>query len=154
MPDHLHLLLKGESAASAFLPFMKLMRQRTALFYRRLTGDRLWQDGYFDRVLRLDDDIQAIVEYMMTNPVRAGLVKNPEDYPFAFRQGKAPKTSAQLLLRALLSMSAFYFSTRIFPCSSESSVSFSSRALAAARRRPPASRTRVKRLAAMSKATK
>jgi REP-associated tyrosine transposase len=95
MPDHLHLLLEGESAASAFLPFMKLMRQRTAIFYRRLTGDRLWQDGYFDRVLRLDDDIQAIVEYMMTNPVRAGLVKNPEDYPFAFRHGKEPKTKRQ-----------------------------------------------------------
>jgi len=47
MPDHLHLLLEGQSAASAFLPFMKVMRQRTAMFYRRLTGYSLWQDGYF-----------------------------------------------------------------------------------------------------------
>jgi putative transposase len=86
MPDHLHVLLGGTSASSAFLPFMKLMRQRTAMFYRRLTGESLWQQGYFDRVLRPDDDITAIAQYIMENPVRAGLIGKSEDYPFCYGQ--------------------------------------------------------------------
>jgi hypothetical protein len=45
----------------------KVMRQRTAVFYRRLTGSRVWQNGYFERVLRPDDDIQPGVESMMAN---------------------------------------------------------------------------------------
>jgi putative transposase len=86
MPDHLHVLLSGTSASSAFLPFMKLMRQRTAMFYRRLTGESLWQQGYFDRVLRADDDITGIARYIMENPVRAGLIGKSEDYPFSYGQ--------------------------------------------------------------------
>ena len=86
MPDHLHVLLRGTSTSSAFLPFMKLMRQRTAMFYRRLTGESLWQQGYFDRVLRPDDDLTRITRYMMENPVRAGLIGKPEDYPFSYLQ--------------------------------------------------------------------
>ena len=86
MPDHLHVLLKGVSASSAFLPFMKLMRQRTAMFYRRLRGDSLWQEGYFDRVLRPDDDPAAVARYIVDNPVRAGLVRKPEAYPFTYGQ--------------------------------------------------------------------
>jgi REP element-mobilizing transposase RayT len=86
MPDHLHVLLKGANASSAFLPFMKLMRQRTAIFYRRLTGESLWQEGCFDRVLRPDDAPAAVARYMMENPVRAGLVSKPEDYPFSYGQ--------------------------------------------------------------------
>ena len=73
MPDHAHLLLRGTTSTSEFIPFMKLMRQRTAMHYRRLKGEMLWQDGYFDRVLRADDDLTAIVDYMRDNPVRAAL---------------------------------------------------------------------------------
>ena len=94
MPDHLHLLLKGTNASSAFLPFMKLMRQRTAMFYRRLTGESLWQDGYFDRVLRRDDDSTAVVRYMLENPVRAGLAGQPEDHPFTYLAGVWQKSAA------------------------------------------------------------
>jgi putative transposase len=86
MPDHVHLILAGEHEGSAFLPFMKLMRQRTAMSYRKLKNQLLWQDGYFERVLRPDDSLSRIVEYMLENPVRAGLVARPEDYPFAYRR--------------------------------------------------------------------
>jgi len=95
MPDHLHLLLKGACTSSAFLPFMKLMRQRTAIFYRRLRGDSLWQDGFFDRVLRPDDDTSAVARYMVLNPVRAGLVSKPEEHPFTYGQ---PSVTGMLTL--------------------------------------------------------
>ena len=59
------------------------------MFYRRLRGDRLWQDGFFDRVLRPDDDTMAIARYMVQNPVRAGLVSQPEEHPFTYSQPSA-----------------------------------------------------------------
>jgi putative transposase len=37
MPDHLHLLIEGLEDECAFRPVMTLMRQRTALAYRRLS---------------------------------------------------------------------------------------------------------------------
>ena len=66
---------------------MKLCgKGRRCLFYRRLSGDRLWQDGFFDRVLRPDDDTMAIARYRAQNPVRAGLVSQPEEHPFTYGQ--------------------------------------------------------------------
>jgi hypothetical protein len=35
-------------------------------------------------MLRRDDDSRAIVEYMLENPVRAGLVTLAAEYPFAW----------------------------------------------------------------------
>jgi putative transposase len=84
MPDHLHSLVTGLSVDSAFVPFMSVLRQRTAVEYRRVKGLALWQDGYFDRVLRRDEETHDVLAYMLDNPVRAGLVKNRPDYPYSW----------------------------------------------------------------------
>ena len=64
------------------------------MFYRRFTGESLWQDGYFDRVLRRDDDSTVVVRYMLENPVRAGLARQPEDHPFTYLSGVWEKSAA------------------------------------------------------------
>ena len=84
MPDHIHFLVRGEMPDAAFLPFMKVLRQRTAVAYRNLRGERLWQGGYFERVLRPSDDWNAVAQYILENPVRAGLVETAESYPFSY----------------------------------------------------------------------
>ena len=84
MPDHLHLLLIGTRSDAAFIPFMTLLRQRTAVAFRRKFGECLWQDGYYEWVLRSQDPSERAIEYILNNPVRAGLVERPEDYPFAW----------------------------------------------------------------------
>ncbi len=33
----------------------------------------MWQEGYFERILRDVDDAQDYVHYIINNPVRAGL---------------------------------------------------------------------------------
>lgn len=82
MPDHLHMLLQGESDTSEFKRMMKRMRQRSAIAFRRLRDERLWQDGYFDRVLRHDESTATVIEYLARNPARAGIVERAEDYPY------------------------------------------------------------------------
>ena len=48
---------------------------------KRMSDTPLWQAGYYDRVLRGSDDVKAFVLYIMANPVRAGLVASPAEYP-------------------------------------------------------------------------
>jgi len=44
-------------------------------------GGQVWQRESFDQ-LRRQESVQAKVEYIVQNPVRAGLVKTAMDYPW------------------------------------------------------------------------
>ncbi len=43
----------------------------------------IWQRGYFDYRIRDEEDFRKRREYIHQNPVRAGLVQRPEDFPFS-----------------------------------------------------------------------
>ena len=60
-----------------------LWRQLSGFWERQRTGRYLWQEGYWDHTLRDDESLLAIAAYIVLNPVRAGLVASPEDYPFS-----------------------------------------------------------------------
>ena len=82
MPDHAHLLVEGREAQSDLRRFVKMAKQRSGGVYSRRFHRRLWQEGYFERVLRDPDDACLIARYIVMNPVRAGLVASPCDYPY------------------------------------------------------------------------
>ncbi len=63
---------------------MRSVRKRTTICYEALTGTALWQDGYFERVLRRDEDTPSVIDYVLANPMRAGLVERAVDYPFSW----------------------------------------------------------------------
>jgi len=81
-PDHTHLLVGGLDTSSDLRRFAKMAKQRSGRLHRRRCRERLWQDGYFDRVLRDLDDARGYARYIINNPVRAGLVASPLDHPF------------------------------------------------------------------------
>jgi putative transposase len=83
MPDHLHMLVEGQSDWADLRAFINNAKQRSAYVARLRISDRLWQAGYFDRVLRETDDGHAVARYIVQNPVRAGLVLSAGDYPFS-----------------------------------------------------------------------
>jgi REP element-mobilizing transposase RayT len=80
MPDHVHLLVEGTSDASDFRRAVTMVRRRTTLACHT-TLRPLWQDGYYERVLRRDEDSLAVISYILNNPVRAGLVERAVDFP-------------------------------------------------------------------------
>jgi len=82
MPDHVHLLVEGRSVSTDLLKFVKRMKQSSGQAYSHLMKQRLWQEGYYERVLRPADDAKAVARYIVSNPVRAGLVRVPLDYPY------------------------------------------------------------------------
>ena len=83
MPDHAHLLVAGRSETSDFEQFMKRFKQRTGFERRRAAGERLWQPGFHDRILRDDEATLAVARYILENPVRAGLTKALGEWPLA-----------------------------------------------------------------------
>jgi REP element-mobilizing transposase RayT len=81
MTDHVHLLIQGSEEAS--LPrLMKRFKQDTGFHFKQRTGFSLWQKGYHDHILRREEDVNDVAQYVAANPVRAGLVKDWGEYPF------------------------------------------------------------------------
>ena len=49
----------------------------------------VWQEEFFDHVIRSNDSLVDRVDYVCQNPVRAGLVENEREYLWVW-QGKIP----------------------------------------------------------------
>jgi putative transposase len=82
MPDHVHLLVAGETPTADFRRFIKRLKQASGQAHAHRMRQRLWQEGYYDRVLRPDDDPKAAARYIIANPVRAGLVRTALEYAY------------------------------------------------------------------------
>jgi putative transposase len=77
MPDHLHVLAVQSRNAVMLGAWVKALKA--------IVGQRefRWQTGFFDHVLRSEDNEAEKWEYIRQNPVRAGLVRSAEDWPYA-----------------------------------------------------------------------
>ena len=83
MPDHCHLLIrpKPEYGLSRVMKGIKGVSARLINQSRGRRGS-IWQDESLDRIMRDEDEAIEKAQYILENPVRAGLVDNPLDYPF------------------------------------------------------------------------
>ena len=85
MPTHVHMLLSPRldetDRVYTIAEILHGVRGACAHKINRLLNrqGRLWQDEYFDRLLR-DGEFQKYVEYICRNPEQAGLVIREEDY--------------------------------------------------------------------------
>ena len=43
---------------------------------------KLWQKGYYDHIVRREEDLRKITEYILANPVRKGLIDDYTAYEF------------------------------------------------------------------------
>jgi putative transposase len=82
MPDHLHALVTAVRDDSDFKKFVAMFKQRSGFNHRRESGGHLWQENYFEHVLRSGEALPPVVGYVLGNPLRAGLVQKCADYPF------------------------------------------------------------------------
>lgn len=82
MPDHVHTLLEATREDASLTAFVAKWKQRTGFAWSKRTGSRLWQKGYWDRVLRDADVPLSFARYVVENPVRAKLVNDVRAYPW------------------------------------------------------------------------
>ncbi len=83
MPDHVHFLVTAIAEGADFRRMVAAWKQRTGYEWSRRHGSKLWQHGYWERVLRDNDNPLSVCRYIIENPVRAGLVAHPADYPLS-----------------------------------------------------------------------
>ncbi|MCR4305031.1 MAG: transposase [Gallionella sp.] len=77
MPNHVHVLIEAWEGYS--LPnIVQGWKSFTARLINRHLGriGTLWMRDYFDRYIRDDHHLAAVVAYIHNNPVKAGLVQN------------------------------------------------------------------------------
>jgi REP element-mobilizing transposase RayT len=80
MPDHIHMIIRGESEGSDVLRAMRTFKQQTGFWLSRNAPTVHWQKDYYDHILRTEVAIERHVRYILNNPVRAGLVGYWKDY--------------------------------------------------------------------------
>jgi len=83
MPNHVHILmtLPGEMSLEKA---MQLVKGSFSFRVNKELGFRgeIWQRGYSDVRILDDQSFQQHHEYIENNPVKAGLVNSPDEYPF------------------------------------------------------------------------
>ncbi len=82
MLEHIHLFVRG---GHGFIlgRWVGMLKQVLAKSYNlSRNGKLLWQEGFFDHVLRSDESYAEKWNYVRRNPVRAGLVARAEEWPY------------------------------------------------------------------------
>ncbi|RKU25371.1 hypothetical protein C6497_16045 [Candidatus Poribacteria bacterium] len=83
MPDHVHSIIKlgqGQTLSKVLHSFKSFTAREINKYLSRI--GQLWQKGYTDWGIRTEATLYKTIRYCYENPVRKGLVKNPEDYPY------------------------------------------------------------------------
>ena len=86
MPDHLHILLKGEGYEAELKKCVNNFKQKSGFVFKQKNKCNLWQPSYYDHILRKDEDLLTVARYILLNPVRKGLVHNFKEYSFSGSQ--------------------------------------------------------------------
>jgi len=83
MPNHIHWIfqLLNKKPLSMVIKSFKEYTGRKIKENLSLNGT-VWQEGFYDHAIRKDESLTEIIKYAWYNPVRAGIVESPNDYPY------------------------------------------------------------------------
>lgn len=92
MPDHLHLLL----TVAGGMTIEKAMQLVKGRFSYRLSHElgyngEVWQRGFSEVQVIGEESVRKYREYIAANPVKAGLMRDGESYPFCYKTLAAQK---------------------------------------------------------------
>jgi putative transposase len=79
MPDHVHLFVSGDDDFSLVQWVRALKRTLSTAI---LVARPHWQKGFFDHLIRHSESYSEKWSYVCENPGRAGLVREPDDWPW------------------------------------------------------------------------
>lgn len=83
MTNHVHLLIRANEKETA-----NLIRRVHSIYSRYFNKKynyvgHLWQDKYFSELIEDDKQMLETSRYIHLNPVKANMVKKPEDYEWS-----------------------------------------------------------------------
>lgn len=90
LPNHAHLvfkpILKQGNQYHSLPQILHSLKLHTALEANKILARKgqFWQHESYDHVVRDEAEWQRIVQYVVYNPVKAGLVKEWQDWPWTY----------------------------------------------------------------------
>ena len=95
MPDHVHLIFtplidRQAMEVCSLAAITDAIKGASAHRINRLLGrkGKVWQTESFDHVLRASENLDAKIQYVLENPVRAGLVGEWREYSWLWRKAE------------------------------------------------------------------
>ncbi len=85
MTNHVHLVIEPTETGGELSQIMKGINLSYAQYFKKkfnYTG-HFWQDRFKSIIISKDEYLLACGSYVELNPVRAGMVKDPKDYPWS-----------------------------------------------------------------------
>lgn len=84
MPNHVHAMIE-QIAGHSLSGIVHSWKSYTAKAINRSRTSKgaVWAPDYFDRYVRNEDHYKNAILYLEKNPVKAGLAKRAEDWPFS-----------------------------------------------------------------------
>jgi putative transposase len=97
MPDHVHLLMTVYDDMTV----EKAMQLIKGRFSHRLSHEfgnkgEVWQRGFTEVQVMGRESFEKRREYIAQNPVKAGLVESPDEFPFCFRHLAKRRAEAKI----------------------------------------------------------
>ena len=83
MANHVHALLTANAPPARILRGIKRKTAATANQILGRAGRPFWQEESFDHWCRNEVEFTRVKEYIEWNPVKAGLVQRPGDWPWS-----------------------------------------------------------------------
>ena len=84
LPEHFHWLLWVRDKSGDFSTILHSIKRNCTINYKRAHGIvspfQLWQDRFWDHVVRDERDLERHLDYIHYNPVKHGYAKWPEDW--------------------------------------------------------------------------
>lgn len=82
MPDHLHLVIQSTGSGADISRSIQFLASKLALGINKIAGrsGRVFRDRFFARALTTVSELVRVLRYVGQNPVRARLVRRPEDW--------------------------------------------------------------------------
>ena len=85
LPDHFHWLMRVDDPSGNFSIAMHSIKRNFTLNYKQAQGITdpftLWQNRFWDHVIRDESDLHNHFDYIHWNLVKHGYERRPEDWP-------------------------------------------------------------------------
>lgn len=81
MPNHFHMILMPDRADELSKMMQWLMTSHVRRYHRHYgTSGHIWQGRYKSFLIQIDNHLLAVIRYVESNPLRAGLVDSAKDW--------------------------------------------------------------------------
>jgi putative transposase len=84
LPDHFHILIEADESNPSKI--IQKIKMSFGVLYRikmNMKSGRIWQNRFWDHIIRDQNDLNNHINYIHYNPVKHGLISRPCDWQFS-----------------------------------------------------------------------